>query len=257
MWAFLVPRPTAAAPTRLTAGSRAGITNACKAYSARTASRVFGHAHCVARDLLNYRDMDFDLPPLPYACDALEPFIGREALALHHGAHHAGYLEKLSKLIGGHLKSGETLESLVISATGPVFENAAQAWNHDFLWRSMTPAPLGGRHPRGGLGDAIDVRFGSFAGFRREFLEVGRTHFGSGWLWLVVDEDLELRVLSTQDADLPLRHGQVPLLTCDLWEHAYYLDYRNAREQYLECFFDHLANWSFADANWSAGVVRR
>jgi len=200
--------------------------------------------------------MDFQLNPLPYAREALEPWIGRETLALHHGEHHAGYLEKLEKLVGEHVKPGETLESIALSSTGPVFDNAAQAWNHDFLWRSMAPAPKGGAAPQGALADAIDSRFGSLGELRREFLEIGRTHFGSGWLWLVVD-DFELRVLSTQDADMPLRHGQTPLLTCDLWEHAYYLDYRNERERYLENFFDHLANWDFAAANWSAESARR
>jgi Fe-Mn family superoxide dismutase len=200
--------------------------------------------------------MDFQLKPLPYAREALEPWLGRETLALHHDEHHAGYLEKLEKLIGEHVKPGDTLESLVLTSTGPVFDNAAQAWNHDFLWRSMAPAPRGGAPPRGALADAIDARFGSLGVLRREFLEIGRTHFGSGWLWLVAD-DFELRVLSTQDADLPLRHGQAPLLTCDLWEHAYYLDYRNERERYLESFFDHLANWDFAAANWSAENARR
>lgn len=194
--------------------------------------------------------MHFELPPLPYADAALEPWLGRQTLALHHGEHHAGYLEKLKKLIGEDVKPGETLESIVLSSTGPVFENAAQAWNHAFLWRSMAPAPRGGAPPQGAFAAAIEARFGSLAKLRREWIEIGRTHFGSGWLWLVVD-DSELRVLSTQDADLPLRHGQAPLLTCDLWEHAYYLDYHHERERYLENFFDHLADWSFAAANWS------
>jgi Fe-Mn family superoxide dismutase len=195
--------------------------------------------------------MDFRLHPLPYAPEALEPWLGRETLRLHHDEHHAGYLAKLEKLIGDRVKPGETLESIVLAASGPVFDNAAQAWNHDFLWRSMAPPPQGGAQPRGALADAIDARFGSFRALRREFLEMGGAHFGSGWLWLVLD-DFELRVIATHDADTPLRNGQVPLLTCDLWEHAFYLDYRNERDRYLEAFFDQLANWEFAGESWKS-----
>lgn len=200
--------------------------------------------------------MDFSLKPLPYAREALEPWLGRETLALHHGEHHAKYLETLDRLIGEHVKPAETLESIVLTSTGPVFDNAAQAWNHDFLWRSMAPTPKGGAPPQAALADAIEECFGSLGQLRRDFLEIGRTHFGSGWLWLVAD-DGDLRVFSTQDADTPIRHGQVPLLTCDLWEHAYYLDYRHDRNRYLEAFFDHLAHWDFASANWSAALSAR
>jgi Fe-Mn family superoxide dismutase len=200
--------------------------------------------------------MEFELKPLPYAREALEPWLGRETLELHHGTHHAGYLKKLRELLEESPVPGATLEELVRTAAGPLFENAAQAWNHDFLWRSMAPAPKGGALPEGALADAIDTEFGSSKAFRDLFVEAGLARFGTGWLWLVSDGGT-LRVVSTEDADNPLRDGRAPLLTCDLWEHAYYLDYRASRERYLESFFDHLANWDFAAANWSAEVARR
>jgi Fe-Mn family superoxide dismutase len=192
--------------------------------------------------------MDFILRPLPYPADALEPHIGRETVARHHEKHHAGYLKKLKELIEGRPEEQESLERIVRSADGPVFDNAAQVWNHDFYWRSMDPK--GGGAPRVGLAAAIQASFGSFAAFRGAFLTAGGEHFGSGWLWFVAQRRA-LAVVTTANADLPLRRGAVPLLTADLWEHAYYVDYRNERGAYLEAFFDHLANWDFAAANWS------
>jgi Fe-Mn family superoxide dismutase len=204
--------------------------------------------------------MDFTLKPLPYSKNALEPHLGKETLSLHYEKHHAGYLKKLKKLIEGKPEANESLEWILCSAEGPVFENAAQVWNHDFYWRSMHPD--GGGTPDDALGDAVEVCFGGLDGLRKIFLQAGKDHFGSGWLWLIGDRG-RLRVTTTHDANLPLRYGQVPLVTADLWEHAYYLDYHNERARYLEAFFDHLINWEFAASNWTAAatapatVVRR
>jgi len=198
------------------------------------------------------------LRPLPYPRNALEPHIGRETVALHYEKHHAAYLKKLEELIEGTPEEHESLEGIIRTADGPVFNNAAQVWNHDFYWRSMDPK--GGGAPRLGLAAAIEASSGSFEAFRTAFLKAGGEHFGSGWLWLVAERG-KFAVVTTADADLPLRHGAVPLLTADLWEHAYYLDYRNERAAYLEAFFDSLANWEFAAANWgqagSRSVLRR
>ncbi len=193
--------------------------------------------------------MDFELKPLPYAKNALEPHLGSETLTLHHDKHHAGYLHKLEELIGGTPEAGDSLESILQTASGSVFDNAAQVWNHDFLWRSM--APEGGGEPEGDLADAIDKTFGSYAELRKAFLEAGAAHFGSGWLWLECDQG-RVQVTTTHDADLPLRHGRIALVTADLWEHAYYLDHRNDRARYLETFIDHLIDWEFAAANWTS-----
>ena len=197
--------------------------------------------------------MDFTLRPLPYPRDALEPYLGRETVALHYDKHHAGYLRKLEALLEGTPTVHESLARILRDAEGSVFDNAAQVWNHDFYWRSMRPG--GGGAPRLGLGVAIEASFGSFLELRSEFLKAGLEHFGSGWLWLVADAG-ELVVATTADADLPLRYGAVPLLTADLWEHAYYLDYRNERAEYLEAFFDCLANWEFAAENWGQASAR-
>jgi Fe-Mn family superoxide dismutase len=195
--------------------------------------------------------MDFALRPLPYAYDALEPHLGRETLELHHCEHHAGYLKKLKELIGDRGEAKASLESIVQSARGAIFDNAAQAWNHDFLWRSMAPKPKGGGEPEGPLADAIEAAFGSFADFRTQLLEAGTSHFGSGWVWLVEDAG-RLAIETTVNADTPLRSGRVPLFTIDLWEHAYYLDYRNEKAKWLEAFVDHLVDWAFATENWKA-----
>jgi Fe-Mn family superoxide dismutase len=193
--------------------------------------------------------MDFELRPLPYAYDALEPALSRETLVLHHDRHHAAYLKKLKELIGGKGEGKAPLEAIVKSARGAIFDNAAQVWNHDFLWRSMAPKPKGGGEPDGPLASAIERDFGSFADFRTQLLDAGGDHFGSGWLWLVADAD-RLSILTTHDADTPLRTGRNALFTIDLWEHAYYVDYRNERASYLESFVDHLVDWAFATENW-------
>jgi Fe-Mn family superoxide dismutase len=197
--------------------------------------------------------MDFDMKPLPYADTALEPYIGCATLTLHHGRHQQGYLAKLEELIGGTPMAKESLETIVLTAKGPAFDNAAQVWNHDFYWRSMKPC--GGGRPRGRLSFTLERDFGSFGGFRRAFLEAGEAHFGSGWLWLVSCEG-RLRVLTTPDAHLPLVHLGSPLLAADLWEHAYYLDYHDERATYLQAFVDHLVDWDFAAANWRAAEPR-
>jgi Fe-Mn family superoxide dismutase len=191
--------------------------------------------------------MNFVLEPLPYADFALEPYLGRATLVLHHQKHHAGYLEKLEKLIGDKPEAEKSLEAIILEAEGEVFDNAAQVWNHDFYWRSMKPG--GGAEPTGRFAEALLADFGSFRAFRSAFLDAGQSHFGSGWLWLVLYGN-RLRVLTTPDADLPLVYRATALLCADLWEHAYYLDYHNERGKYLEAFLDHLANWEFAAANW-------
>jgi len=193
--------------------------------------------------------MAFKLEPLPYARDALTPYLSSETLALHHGKHHAGYVKKLNALVADRPEANADLEGLVRTAEGPVFDNAAQIWNHDFYWRSMKRG--GGGRPEEDLLAAIRAEFGSIEGFRDAFVGTGETRFGSGWVWLVWAGE-RLRVSSTADADCPLRRGEVALLTADLWEHSYYLDYRNERERYLRAFVDHLVSWDFAAANWAA-----
>jgi len=193
------------------------------------------------------------LLPLPYARHALEPWLGRETVTLHYEKHHAGYLKKLLELTAGRPGRVTSLEWIIRSSEGAIFENAAQIWNHDFYWRSMQPD--GGGAPVGAVHEAILDGFGSYERLRREFLDAGTGHFGAGWLWLVLHGD-RLQITTTHDADLPLRTGDTPILCADLWEHAYYLDYRNERARYLEAFIDHLANWEFALANWSDAAAR-
>lgn len=199
--------------------------------------------------------MDFRLASLPYSENALEPHLGAETLQLHHGKHHAGYLKRLEERLGGKPEALESLETIVRTASGSVLENAAQCWNHDFLWKSMDPD--GGGDPSGELAEAIRCDFGSMDAFRKSFLNKGTMHFGSGWLWLSIDDKKHLFVETTHDADLPLRHGRIPLVTADLWEHAYYLDYRNERHAYLVAFVDHLINWEFAAENWAVSARKR
>jgi len=197
--------------------------------------------------------MDFTLKPLPYSKNALEPALGRQTVTLHYEKHHAGYLHKLKKLLDDKPEASESLEWIICASDGPVFDNAAQVWNHDFYWRSMHPD--GGGNPSGELASVVDEAFGGIDAFRQAFLEAGEAHFGSGWLWLVSDRG-HLGVTTTPDADLPLRYGGVALLAVDLWEHAYYLDYRNERRRYLEAYLDRLANWEFASTNWSSAATR-
>ncbi len=191
--------------------------------------------------------MPFTLPPLPWAKDALAPLISAETLDYHYGKHHQAYVTNLNKLLEGKPEAGKSLEEVIRGAgEGGVFNNAAQVWNHTFYWHSMRPA--GGAGPGGALLAALQRDFGSVDAFKQQFKEAATTQFGSGWAWLVLDGG-KLKVTKTANADLPMRHGQKALLTCDVWEHAYYIDFRNARPNYVDAFLNHLINWDFAAQN--------
>jgi Fe-Mn family superoxide dismutase len=185
--------------------------------------------------------MAFALPPLPYDLDALAPHVSRETLELHHGKHHQTYVDKLNSLVDG--KSNDDLEDVIVGTDDKkVFDNAAQHWNHSLYWQCMSPD--GGGAPSGELAEALERDFGSYDAFRKELATAAETHFGSGWAWLVHDGS-KLLVTSTHDADNPLKHSQRALLTIDVWEHAYYVDYRNKRPDYVAAFLDHLISWDF------------
>lgn len=190
--------------------------------------------------------MAFELPALPYALDALQPHISYETLEYHYGKHHQTYLTNLNKLIAGTDQEELSLESLIKTSQGGVFNNAAQVWNHTFYWNSLSPQ--GGGEPTGELLAAINKNFSDFASFKEKFTQVAATTFGSGWAWLVQKGDGSLDIVSTSNAGNPLTQGLKPILTCDVWEHAYYIDYRNARPKYLEAFWQ-LVNWDFAAKN--------
>lgn len=190
--------------------------------------------------------MAHTLPDLPYAMDALEPHISRETLEYHYGKHHRTYVEKLNGLIEGTELAGASLEDIVKRSSGGVFNNAAQVWNHTFYWHCLSPQ--GGGEPTGQLAAAIDAAFGSFDAFKQQFSDKAVTLFGSGWAWLVKQPDGKLAIVQTGNAETPLTGDSVPLLTCDVWEHAYYIDYRNARPKYLEAFWQ-LVNWDFVASN--------
>jgi len=195
--------------------------------------------------------MKFELPELPYAVDALEPHRTARALEFHDDRHHRGYLEKLRGLIEGTPHEETELSDLLISASGEIFKNAAQVWNHTFYWRSM--APDGGGHPSGRIERAIVRGFGSLATFQKEFIASAVGLFGSGYVWLTFDPEREsVAIEPMKDADNPLLVGRVPILGIDVWEHAYYLDYQNARQRYVQAFISHLANWRFANENLEA-----
>ena len=194
--------------------------------------------------------MAFELPPLPYSQRALEPYVSADTLSFHYDRHHAGYVANLNRLTAGAQWEGAELDAVAQGAEGPIFNNAAQIWNHTFYWRSMSPD--GGGSPSGGLREAVAVAFGSTDEFRRKFADAAVGLFGSGWTWLVADDN-GLDIMQTANADLPLRHGRRALLVVDVWEHAYYLDYQNARAAYVEAFLDHLVNWEFAAQNFAAG----
>lgn len=193
--------------------------------------------------------MAFELPALPFEKDALAPYISAETLEFHHGKHHQTYVTNLNNLVPGTEFEGLSLEEIVVKASGGIFNNAAQVWNHTFYWNCL--APNAGGEPTGELGDAINATFGSFAKFKEEFTKTAVTTFGSGWAWLVKNADGSLALVSTSNAGCPLTAGQTPILTCDVWEHAYYVDYRNARPAYLEAFWA-LVNWDFATKNFAA-----
>jgi Fe-Mn family superoxide dismutase len=189
------------------------------------------------------------LSPLPYAMDALVPHISRETLEVHYGKHHRAYVNKLNELVAGSDFASWALPELVKKATGPMFNNAAQAWNHDFYWNCLSPG--GGGQPAGELARAIDAGYGSFERFASRFKGSAAEKFGSGWTWLVKRGDGSLEIRNGADADNPLRWDQTPLLCCDVWEHAYYIDYRNERAKYLEAFWQ-LVNWDFVARNFAS-----
>ena len=193
--------------------------------------------------------MSFELPALPYAQDALAPHISAETIEYHYGKHHQTYVTNLNNLVPGTEFEGLSLEEIVKKSSGGIFNNAAQVWNHTFYWNSLSPN--GGGAPTGGLANAIERTFGSFDKFKEEFAKTAVTTFGSGWAWLVKNKNGDLELVSTSNAGCPLTAGQTPILTCDVWEHAYYIDFRNLRPKYLEAFWA-LVNWEFASANYEA-----
>jgi Fe-Mn family superoxide dismutase len=195
--------------------------------------------------------MAFTLPDLPYAKGALAPYLSEETLEYHHDKHHNAYVTNLNNLTADTPLAGKSLEELIQTTTGGVFNNAAQVWNHTFYWNCMKPG--GGGAPAGDLAQAIEENFGSFDEFKKEFSSAAVTQFGSGWAWLIY-EDKKLKVINTGNADLPLKHGQTALLTVDVWEHAYYIDYRNLRPKYVETFLSNLVNWDFVAANYQAAM---
>lgn len=193
--------------------------------------------------------MSFELPNLPYAKDALAPHISAETFDYHHGKHHQAYVTKLNALTEGTAHANASLEDLIKSTDGGLFNQAAQVWNHTFFWNSMKPG--GGGAPTGALAAAIDRDFGSFDAFKTAFAAAAGGQFGSGWAWLVKDGDT-LAITTTVNAGNPMTDGKVPLLTLDVWEHAYYVDYRNARPKFIAAYLDHLVNWDFAAKNFAA-----
>ncbi len=192
--------------------------------------------------------MAIELPPLPYERNALEPHISAETLDFHYGKHHQTYVTNLNNLIKGTEFENADLETIVKKSQGGVFNNSAQVWNHTFYWNCLKPQ--GGGEPTGKLADGIAKAFGSFAAFKEEFSKTAIGTFGSGWAWLVQRPDGSLGLVSTSNAATPLTGPDVALLTCDVWEHAYYIDYRNARPKYLEAFWN-LVNWDFAASRMS------
>ncbi|XWK87150.1 MAG: superoxide dismutase [Phormidium sp.] len=195
--------------------------------------------------------MDYQIP-LPYADNALEPYMSANTFSFHYGKHHAAYVTNLNKLIEGTELANKPLEEIVVTSfkegKTPIFNNAGQVWNHNFFWQSMKPG--GGGTPTGDLADKINADFGSFDKFKEEFKNAAATQFGSGWAWLVVDNGT-LKVTKTPNAENPVVHGQTPLLTLDVWEHAYYLDYQNKRPDFIATYLDQLVNWDFAAENFS------
>ncbi len=184
--------------------------------------------------------MSFELPQLPFAIDALEPYISKQTLEFHHGKHHLTYVNNLNKLIVGTTYENQSLEEIILSADGGIFNNAAQVWNHTFYWNCLSPD--GGGEAEGKLAVAIDEEFGSFENFKEKFSTAAATLFGSGWAWLVKDNHNKLQIVQTSNAGTPIKQSLKPLLTCDVWEHAYYLDKQNRRPAYIEDFWK-LVDW--------------
>ena len=202
--------------------------------------------------------MTFKLTELPYDRDALEPHISARTLGFHYGKHHKTYVENLNKAVAGTKYEDMALEEVIQASfrknDKPVYHNAAQAWNHTFFWDSMDPASDG--RPSGTLADKLDVQFGGLDDFRKQFKESAVSKFGSGWTWLIADGD-NLAIVSTSDADSPLTTDTTPLITLDVWEHAYYLDYQNSRDKFVDAFLEHLINWDFAQDHLDAFETRR
>ena len=190
--------------------------------------------------------MAFELPALPYAQDALAPTISAETMEYHYGKHHQTYVDNLNKAVAGTADENASLEDIIMKAEGPLFNNAAQVWNHTFFWNSLSPN--GGGQPTGAIADRIAADFGGYDAFRAQITDAGLTQFGSGWAWLV-ETDGKLAIMKTPNADLPMKHGAKALFTIDVWEHAYYIDYRNARAKFIEVVLDKLINWEFVNAN--------
>jgi len=193
-------------------------------------------------------NMAFTLPPLPYEMNALEPHISKETLEYHYGKHHQTYVTNLNNLIAGTEFESASLEEIVRKSSGGLFNNAAQVWNHTFYWNCL--APNAGGQPEGALAEAINAKWGSFDAFKEEFNKQAAGNFGSGWTWLVKKGDGSVDIVNTSNAATPLTTSDIPLLTCDVWEHAYYIDYRNARPKYLESFWS-LVNWKFVAENFA------
>ncbi len=193
--------------------------------------------------------MAHELPPLPYPRDALQPHISAETIDYHYGKHHQAYVTNLNNLIKSTEFENMSLEDIIKKSSGGIFNNAAQVWNHTFYWNCLKPN--GGGEPTGALADAIKAKWGSVAAFKEEFTKTAVTTFGSGWAWLVKNADGSLALVSTGNAATPMTSGQKALLTCDVWEHAYYIDYRNLRPKYVEMFWN-LVNWDFVAQNYAA-----
>lgn len=191
--------------------------------------------------------MIFELPKLPYEKNALEPHISSETLDYHYGKHHQTYVNNLNNLLAEQADN-KSLEEIIMNSEGAVFNNAAQVWNHTFYWHCLSPN--GGGTPNGALLEAINAKFGDFQEFHAQFTKAAVSTFGSGWAWLVKNSDGQLEIISTSNADTPMKHNKKALLTCDVWEHAYYIDYRNARPKYINAFWN-LVNWDFVSANFS------
>jgi Fe-Mn family superoxide dismutase len=192
--------------------------------------------------------MAFELPPLPYAQDALAPHMSAETLEYHYGKHHATYVQKLNDAVKGTDDENASLEDIIMKAEGGLFNNAAQTWNHTFFWNGMSPN--GGGQPTGEAADKIGSAFGGYDQFREKLTAAATGQFGSGWAWLV-DNGGTLEVMNTANADLPMKHGAKALWTIDVWEHAYYIDYRNARPKFIDAVLDNLINWDFVNQNLS------
>ena len=193
--------------------------------------------------------MAYELPALPYGKNALEPVISQETIEFHYGKHHQTYVTNLNNLVPGTELEGQSLEDIIMKSSGGVFNNAAQVWNHTFYWNCLSPN--GGGEPSGALADAISAKFGSLDEFKKQFAQSAATNFGSGWTWLVKNADGSIEIFNTSNAGTPMTEGKTALLTVDVWEHAYYVNYRNARPKYLEAIWK-IINWDFVAANFAS-----